>query len=170
MKKKYYITLGKTTRTDIFPDRLGSSQKRICLNQWILRLLSTTELLSHICGSKYHTCSHTFIWNRSSTQKLDLVHFLLKFGRPGQLGNHFWQPSIYLYHVQIISDSQDAFKIILDFLWYFKTFSPIFWPFFPKFSCPGQLGKHFGQPTSYFTHVQIILITKMHLKTISDFR
>ena len=156
MRKKYYITLGKTTQTDILPDRLGSSQKRVCLNHWILRLPSTTELLSHMSGSKYHTCSQTFIWNRSSTQKMDLVHFQLKFGCPGQLGNHFWQPSIYLYHVRIISDNKDAFKTIFDFWWYFITFSPIFWPFFPRFGCPGQLGKQFGQPTSYFNHVQII--------------
>ena len=55
------ITLGKTTQTDILLARLGSSLRGIGLKQLILRLPSTIESLSHMRGSKYHICSHTFI-------------------------------------------------------------------------------------------------------------
>ena len=156
-------------------------------------------------GSKYHTCSQTFIWNRSSTQKLDLVHF-----QNGQMGNNFYSPPVIFimfksflitkmhlkqfwifddilkhFHLSFghffknlvvpdnwanILDSPPVIlimfksflitkmhiKTISDFWWSSKIFSHIFWPFFPKSSCPGQLGKYFWQPTSYFYHLQII--------------
>ena len=55
------------------------------------------------------------------------MHFLLKFRCPGQLGNHFSQPTGYIDHVQIISDNKDAikkqFRIFDSILKYFHLFS-----------------------------------------------
>ena len=160
IKLFYYITLGRTTWTDISP---GSSQKRIGLNQLVLMLPLTIELLSHKSGSKYHTCSQTSIWNRRSSHKLDLVHSLLKFGCPGQLGNHFWQPMHYFYHVQIISDIKDAFQNDLKFLIIFLTIFTYFLAFFLK----SLLSRTAGQ--TFLTGHQLFMITKMHLKNTLDF-
>ena len=71
----------------------------------------------------------------------------------------------YCYHVQIISDNRDEFQndnILKHFHLFFGHFS--------KSGCPGQLGKHFWQPTSYFDHVRIISDDKNSIKKNSDFR
>ena len=169
MRKKYYITLGKTTRTDILPARLGSSQKRICLNQWILRLPSTTELLSPMSGSQYHTCSQTFILNRSSTQKLDVAHFLLKLGCPGQMGNNFYSPPV----IFIMIKSFLITKMHLKQFWIFddilKYFHLSFGQFFLNLVVPDNWANILDSPPVILIMFKSFLITKMHLKTTSDF-
>ena len=168
-EKKYYITLGKTTRTDILPARLGSSQKRICLNRWILRLPSTTELISHMSGSKYHTCSQTFIWKRTSTQKLDLVNFLLKFGCPGQMGNHFYSPPV----IFIMFKSFLITKMHLKQFWIFddilKHFYVSFGHFFQNMVVTDKWANILNSPPVILIMFKSFLKTKMHIKTILDF-
>ena len=57
------------------------------------------------------------------------MHFLLKSGCPGQLGNYFGQRNSNFYHVQIISDNKDAFKNDFGFLIIFFNIFTYFWPF-----------------------------------------
>ena len=49
--------------------------------------------------------SHSQLFNKNvrPCQELVLMHLLLEFGCPGQLGNHFLQP-INVHHVQTIPD------------------------------------------------------------------
>ena len=144
------------------PSRLGSSQKRICLNQWILRLPSITELLSHTL-SKYDTWSQTFIWNRSSTQKLDLVHFLLKFGCPVQMGNNFYSPPVIFIMFKSFLITKMHIKTISDFWWYSKILTLIF--FSKNLVFHDNWANIFDSPLVTFIMFKSFLITKMHLKT-----